>query len=164
MIYAFLCADWFRLYSPRRSSTTSEKTSALDWLNANDGNDSCYDTEGEGDDDLSLLLSGGKSSADVLERLGLNHCPSPAPSSIWAADSRPGSRMRHTPDLSELGFLVKNDGQMDDTDDLVTSPTIEFKSCELDNEDQWRNASDLHSVSKCGTKRRPGVILTIRYV
>jgi hypothetical protein len=42
--------------------------------------------------------------------------------------------MRGTPDLGELGNIVKNDGQMDDTDDL-------------DNEAQWKNATDLNSVS-----------------
>ncbi|KAI8051133.1 hypothetical protein BDF22DRAFT_692100 [Syncephalis plumigaleata] len=159
--------EW--LYSPSKPNVKDNGSSAIDWLNTNDGTDSCYDTEGEGDDDLSLLLLSaarshslgreGTSGPDDEETgllapggsnslgLRLGGCPSPAPSSIWSI-SRPGSRMRGTPDLGELGSIVKNDGQMDDTDDLVTSPTIEFKGYDLENEAQWKNATDLSSPTK----------------
>ncbi|RKP22605.1 hypothetical protein SYNPS1DRAFT_31788, partial [Syncephalis pseudoplumigaleata] len=162
--------EW--LYSPSKVTAHDAAGSAMDWLNMNDGTDSCYDTEGEGDDDLSLLLRSAARPPSLMERDGssglddatssgllapgganalglrLGGCPSPAPSSIWSIGSRPGSRMRGTPDIGDIGRAVKNDGQMDDTDDLVTSPTIEFKGYELENEAQWKNATDLNSPTK----------------
>ncbi|KAI9593338.1 hypothetical protein BDF19DRAFT_424515 [Syncephalis fuscata] len=135
-----------------------------DWLYSPSKPSAKDATSREGDDDLSLLLSAnrprsllaqdGEDETGLLvpgnsNSLGLHlgGCPSPTPSSVWSI-SRPGSRMRGTPDLGDLGRAVKNDGQMDDTDDLVTSPTIEFKGYDLENEAQWKNATDLNSPTK----------------